>query len=104
VRWLVDRKRKDMSAAEAEFSPGVLMASGLIAGGAIAGVIQSVITFYEKDSMFDLGSRIASLDPIGRLDFGAWMHNQSWWPLVPFLVMAAGLYWVGVKREQPAKI
>lgn len=88
VRLLVDRKRKDMSAAEAEFSPGVLMASGLIAGGAIAGVVQSIIAFYEKESAFDLSSA-----------FGALAHNESWWPMMPFLAMAAGLYWVGVRRN-----
>ncbi|MFI5372455.1 MAG: OPT family oligopeptide transporter [Candidatus Eisenbacteria bacterium] len=49
VRWLVDRGRRrkmtalDMSeeqmAAEGDKSPGVLMASGYIAGGAIAGIV-----------------------------------------------------------------
>jgi len=49
VRWLVDRARKreqehlklsdDQHAAESDKSPGVLLASGYIAGGAIAGII-----------------------------------------------------------------
>ena len=49
IRWLVDRKlryhlrERNLSevelAAEADKSPGVLMASGYIAGGAIAGII-----------------------------------------------------------------
>ncbi|HEY3217323.1 MAG TPA: oligopeptide transporter, OPT family [Candidatus Eisenbacteria bacterium] len=49
VRWLVDRARRkelaqhrlteDQLAAEADKSPGVLMASGYIAGGAIAGIL-----------------------------------------------------------------
>ncbi|MGE5177950.1 MAG: OPT/YSL family transporter, partial [Bacteroidota bacterium] len=48
VRWLVDRARRkelahhklteDQLAAEADRSPGVLLASGYIAGGAIAGI------------------------------------------------------------------
>ncbi len=92
VRWLVDRKRKDMSAAEAEFSPGVLMASGLIAGGAIAGVIQSVITFYEKDNAFDMSGLLGGL-----------ARNHDWWPMTMFVMMAAALYWIGVKREPGAK-
>src|SRR5712692_8931159 len=49
VRLLVDRKRENHTEAEAEFSPGVLMASGLIAGGSIAGVAQSLITLSEAD-------------------------------------------------------
>ena len=49
VRWLVDRGRQkalvarglseEEAAAEADKSPGVLMASGYIAGGAIAGIV-----------------------------------------------------------------
>ena len=49
IRWLVDRARRretahlelteEQHAAEADRSPGVLMASGYIAGGAIAGII-----------------------------------------------------------------
>jgi hypothetical protein len=49
VRWLVDRgRRKQLSqlnlseeqlAAESDSSPGVLLASGYIAGGAIAGIV-----------------------------------------------------------------
>jgi putative OPT family oligopeptide transporter len=89
-RWLVDRKRKDISAAEAEFSPGMLMASGLIAGGAIAGVVQAVIAFYEKDEIFDLSQK-----------FGL-AQNGSWWPMTPFLIMAAVLVWVGVRKEPSA--
>jgi hypothetical protein len=49
VRWLVDRARRkqlaahrlteEQLAADADKSPGVLMASGYIAGGAIAGIL-----------------------------------------------------------------
>jgi uncharacterized oligopeptide transporter (OPT) family protein len=89
VRWLVDRKRKTESATEAEFSPGVLMASGLIAGGAIAGVVQSVIAFYEKEAALDVSGALGGL-----------AANETWWPMLPFLLMAAGLYYIGTKREQ----
>ncbi|TMQ70802.1 MAG: peptide transporter, partial [Candidatus Eisenbacteria bacterium] len=53
IRWLVDRaRRKDLAhhklsedqlAAEADRSSGVLLASGYIAGGAIAGIIIAFI-------------------------------------------------------------
>jgi putative OPT family oligopeptide transporter len=88
VRWLVDRRNQGQSAAEAEFSPGMLMASGLIAGGAIAGVAQAVITFREAEGVFD-SSRL----------LGALGHNVSWWPMVPFLGLAFLLYRVGVTRK-----
>jgi uncharacterized oligopeptide transporter (OPT) family protein len=41
VRHLADR-RAQRAAAETEHSPGVLFASGLIAGGAIAGLLYAV--------------------------------------------------------------
>jgi putative OPT family oligopeptide transporter len=39
IRYLVDRKQKNTTEAEAETGPGVLFSSGLIAGGAIAGIL-----------------------------------------------------------------
>ena len=84
VRLLVDKKREG---AGAEFSPGMLMASGLIAGGAITGVVQSVI-----ETMPNVKQ---ALDFSGAFPLAS-IH--SWWPLVPFLMMAAALYFVGAGR------
>ncbi|MFT3837258.1 MAG: oligopeptide transporter, OPT family [Myxococcaceae bacterium] len=94
VRALVDRRRKGESAADAEFSPGMLMASGLIAGGAITGVIQSAILMVEKDRMFDFSE---FFDKFGHL-----ASNETWGPSVPYLLMAAVLYWVGASKEKKA--
>ncbi len=87
VRWLVDRKRKGEDAASAEFSPGMLMASGLIAGGAIAGVVQSIILSTESDKVFDLSSMMS------------WSAGYDWFPMIPFLAMAMALYWIGTKKD-----
>ena len=53
LRWIVDRKRRkevahhelseEELAADADRSPGVLCASGYIAGGAIAGIVIAVL-------------------------------------------------------------
>lgn len=43
VRHFTDRKRGPTSEAESEFSPGTLVSSGLIAGGAIAGVVVAML-------------------------------------------------------------
>jgi len=88
VRWLVDRKRKGESESESESSPGMLMASGLIAGGAITGVIQAVILFFEADKPFDWSSSVPTS-----------LTGWAYWPMVPFLMMAAGLYMVGTKKK-----
>jgi putative OPT family oligopeptide transporter len=49
IRWLVDRRRalskKGTGAVDSESSPGVLLSSGYIAGGAIAGVTAAFMTF-----------------------------------------------------------
>jgi putative OPT family oligopeptide transporter len=89
TRKFVDRRRKGQTEAQAEFSPGVLMASGLIAGGAITGVIQSIIAFKGKEGVFDLSRFLGPLSA-----------NGNWWPLFPFLVMAALLYWTGTRSEK----
>lgn len=91
TRKLVDRRRKGQTDAQAEFSPGVLMASGLIAGGAITGVLQSIIAFKGKEGVFDMSRFLAPLS-----------ENGNWWPLFPFLVMAGLLYWVGTRKEKRA--
>jgi hypothetical protein len=88
VRGLVDRKRKGEGAAEAEFSPGVLMASGLIAGGAITGVVQSIIAVQGAEDSFDLSAGLGTL-----------AQNHEWWPMTPFLVMALVLYVVGTRKS-----
>jgi putative OPT family oligopeptide transporter len=44
VKYFVDRKKgQPTSEAESEFSPGTLVSSGLIAGGAIAGVVMAML-------------------------------------------------------------
>jgi putative OPT family oligopeptide transporter len=89
VRHFVDRRRRGQSATEAEFSPGMLMASGLIAGGAITGVVQSIVAFNEAEDRFDLSGAL-----------GALSHNETWWPMLMFLLMAGALYWVGSHSEK----
>ena len=95
IRALVDRKRKrtaavaGVTAGHDDFSPGMLMASGLIAGGAITGVLQSVVE---------------TLPSVKKtLDFADWFPLagiETWWPMVPFLAMAAALYFIGIRRDR----
>jgi uncharacterized oligopeptide transporter (OPT) family protein len=99
VRWIVDyRQRRDLREhrlseaeliAESDKSPGVLLASGYIAGGAIAGIIIAIM-----------------LGPLGHVDEAltkwAEAHNPffggsraDWLALLPFLVLVLGLYAMG---------
>ncbi len=86
IRTLVDKKRKT-SATEAEFSPGVLMSSGFIAGGAIMGVCLAGLAGAELDSSLNLSSYIGSL------------AEADWWALIPFAIMMYALYRIGTKEK-----
>ncbi|OFZ81397.1 MAG: oligopeptide transporter, OPT family [Bdellovibrionales bacterium RIFOXYD1_FULL_53_11] len=58
VRWLVERVNK-VKPEESESSPGVLLSSGLIAGGAIAGILLALFTLKEGwGEALDLGRYI----------------------------------------------
>ncbi|MFN0058665.1 MAG: OPT family oligopeptide transporter [Planctomycetota bacterium] len=106
VRWLVDRIRRGPKSAEAEYSPGVLMASGLIAGGAIAGVLQSGV------EALDLSNQVSVLHHLENVEQGSpgigeslrsgitnLLNNGSWWPLLPFLLLALILLWQGTRAR-----
>jgi putative OPT family oligopeptide transporter len=85
VRTFVDRKRKG-TASEAEFSPGVLMSSGFIAGAAIMGVVVAGLTGFGYDSAIDFSSYLGMLS------------QADWFACIPFAVIMYVLYKVGVAK------
>jgi putative OPT family oligopeptide transporter len=84
VRAIVDKKRKG-SASEAEFSPGVLMSSGFIAGAAIMGVILAAVTGAGWDQSINLSEYIGHLS------------EADWFAMIPFAFIMYLLYRVGTK-------
>lgn len=87
IRKLVDRRRKDNGGTEAEFSPGVLLASGLIAGGAIAGLTQAIFYIMDWNAAFDKSHWMGSL------------AENNLWALVPFSGLAMFVYWVATRKN-----
>ena len=104
VRWLVDayHRRKhegknlseDQLTAEGDRSPGVLLASGYIAGGAIAGIVIAIL------------QGVPLLAPLDK-EFGEWAaaHNPLFngpyadgLSMILFLVLCSFLYLVGRER------
>ncbi len=82
VRLLTERK---MGGAEgAEYQPGVLMSSGLIAGAAITGVLLAVLTGFGVDRQLDLSYLVGGL------------ATADWFALLPFVILMCALYRVGV--------
>jgi len=63
IRWLVDRRMspKERTGADADSGPGVLFSSGLIAGGAIMGVVLAGLAARRLDEKFDLGKTLGAM-------------------------------------------
>jgi uncharacterized oligopeptide transporter (OPT) family protein len=78
VRWLVDRKSgvKEATAhAEGEVTSGALFASGLIAGGALAGLLIVAPMEAKRSAVAAAAARAGTEAGIAPFDFGA-----QWWP------------------------
>ena len=86
IRWLVDH-RSGKSAAESEMSPGVLLSSGYIAGGAIAGIVVALLALNEP-----LVKALSFRERIGHL------ADSDLWPLIPFALLVGFQYLVGRER------
>ncbi|HUQ44995.1 MAG TPA: oligopeptide transporter, OPT family [Gemmatimonadaceae bacterium] len=63
IRWLVDRRKRpeEREGADADSGPGVLFSSGLIAGGAIMGVVLVGLAARQWDQAFNLTKTIGAL-------------------------------------------
>ena len=99
VRWLVDRRRnrqagyadasREELAAAGDRSPGVLLASGYIAGGALAGIIiaftAGVLTDFDK-AITDWSTASNPFFEGGNADFLS---------LLPYALIIGMLYWTG---------
>lgn len=103
VRWLVDRRSRNMAhaetlseaelAAQSDRSPGVLMASGYIAGGAIAGIgiafSAGVLSNFDRD----ITKLMEGVNPFFN---GAWSDLLS---CLPFLGLMALLFRAGSAKK-----
>lgn len=89
VRYLVDRKKPSQAEAESETGPGILFSSGLIAGGAICGILLALTQVMEG---------VAE-----KLDFSKAMGTlatSDLFGLLIFLGAATILYVVGRKKSE----
>ena len=98
VRWLVDRKSVAPAAAhaEGEVTSGALFASGLIAGGALAGLLIVAPIEAKRSAVAAAAARAGTAAGTAPFDFGA-----QWWPtlaqgnmlaLIMFILLAVILY------------
>jgi putative OPT family oligopeptide transporter len=99
VRWLVDRRMRhqlrehnldeQQLTAEGDKSPGVLLASGYIAGGAIAGIIIAFIA----GALGGVDTKITKWAEAANPFFAG--AKSDWLALLPFAVLTLLLYLVG---------
>ncbi len=75
--------------AETDKSPGVLLASGYIAGGALAGILVALAVEFLSSTAKTFHDWSAANNPF----FAG--PNSDWLALIPFAVMAGVLYLVG---------
>jgi len=84
VGWLIQNSTKDAALSKARNDKSILIASGFIAGGALAGVFDGLTKMFVNDETFG---------------FTAWMPGvftdsvRNWLGLGVFLALAAFLYW-----------
>ena len=107
VRWLVDKylrvkfQRRNLTeeefVAETDKSPGVLMASGYIAGGALAAVFIAFFAGLWKERSDAIEHWSRSSNPFFA---GDWANVLS---LLPFLVLVVVLYLVGREKLLAAR-
>jgi putative OPT family oligopeptide transporter len=102
VRWMVDRytRRKHAHAgmteeqlvAEGDKSPGVLLSSGYIAGGTLAGVIFAFLNIPLKDKLDQFEKWATVNNPFFE---GPWSDVLA---MIPFIALTVLLYLVGRER------
>ena len=107
VRWLVDRRQRhalrDAGLSEAQLnaesdkSPGVLLASGYIAGGAIAGIVIAFMAGVLTGQDAAITRWANASNP-----FYAGAHSDLL-ALIPFVLLAGLLYWVGRGASSKAR-
>lgn len=82
VAWLVKHSSKHESLSKARYDRGLLIASGLIAGGAIIGVIGALFKFFEDKYQKTI---IPNLNNDGACG--------NWLGLIVFVLLCAYIYW-----------
>jgi putative OPT family oligopeptide transporter len=108
VRLVADRLRgTPKNEAESETSPGVLLASGYIAGGTLCGLLIAFLAFVpELQQAVNLGLHLFG-EVNAKTDKKEWKPDEVGWAkvvsVVMFVALAAYLLWVGSRKEKPGE-
>lgn len=91
VAWLVKKSSTDESISKARHDRGLLIASGLIAGGAIIGVVAALLKFFEDKYRTLL---IPDFNNVG--------SAGNWLGLVVFVLLCVYIYWDAHREAREA--
>lgn len=103
IRWIADKLAR-RSDAEADLSPGVLLSSGYIAGGTIAGILVAFMGLYGPPKMLlTKGNEIFSgiIKAVGAPADFADLPGTT---LIPFGILVIVLLIIGAKKERSEAI
>ncbi|GAB3409842.1 oligopeptide transporter, OPT family [Massilia agilis] len=105
IRWAVDRRNNQLPQYEklsdhecqaaGDRSPGTLLASGYIAGGALAGIVIAITAGLMTDFDNNMNKWAEAANPFFA---GASADALS---IIPYAVICVLLYWVGREKAQP---
>jgi putative OPT family oligopeptide transporter len=94
VRWIVGKvKRKQGAGDEGETGRGVLLSSGLIAGGALCGLLAGVVVFARGGHEFSLPGATGS-------SFLQSLAGSNWFSLLMFAGLVGFVFWLASKRDK----
>ena len=103
VAWLL-KHGKDKVLSKARANKGILIASGLIAGGAIAGVLDSMLTAADDEWFTGIEVKEWLAVPSHRIEGGAAgeavARHSNLWGLGAFVLLSVWAYWDS-RRAKP---
>jgi putative OPT family oligopeptide transporter len=92
VRWLADKRTGTVASADEELGPGNLFSTGLVAGGALAGVIYAMLAAKMDEGLEKLSARASIGSAIG--DGGYQLLGVGF-----FVVMGVVLFRIATRKQ-----
>jgi len=94
VAWLVKKSSKNEALSKVRHSRGLLVASGLLAGGALAGVMDALVKYISQQAFG------ASEDAL-YVNFGANAESMlNWIGLLAFFLICGYMYWNSCRAKE----
>lgn len=94
VGWMIQKSSKEEKLSKARNDKAILIASGFIAGGALAGVFDGITKMFVPDEGFGFSSWMPGIFTEG---------FRNWVGLLVFLALSAFLYWDANKAKPEAE-